>query len=111
MIDVIRIPYRSEKPADKQTDTCTDCHISLDRLGTFMGEMLVAAHLLEAHGSTVGPIRPELHDWLAKQWHQTSGLIPAPSITIEHKNMQSAMRHLSRPLIYSRPRMPVKSTC
>lgn len=94
------MPITIPRPAFKLTDSADDYHISLDRLGTFIGEMLVAAHLFEEKEPLLITIRPTLHDWF-KELLGKLGPLPAPEITISYKSLKNPRRTLAKSLFYT----------
>jgi hypothetical protein len=101
MKQTVRIPYLTSRPAEKYTDSCSDLHIGLDRTATFIGEMLVGAHLFEQQGLSVAPFTPELHYWFGERHLNYPGPIPTPEISIEHQSLNDTTRELPRALYYT----------
>lgn len=98
----IVVPVATPRPEDfKLTDSGDDFHIELDRLGTFVAEMLVAAHLFEERAPRIPALRPELHDWFQELHMNKPGPLPAPEIEMNHSSLRDAGRTLPRSLFYS----------
>lgn len=94
-------PIVTPRPDFKLTDSGDDFHIELDRIGTFMAEMLVAVHLFEEKGPRLVSIRPVLHDWFDELHLNKPGPLPAPEVDIDHQSLRSVQRTASRSLFYS----------
>ena len=98
----VAVPVNTPRPTSfTLTDSGDDLHIGLDRLGTFMAEMLVAAHFFEERKPQLPAMRPVLHDWPRERFRWEREPLATPEITIGHTSLQSSKRTLARSLFYS----------
>jgi hypothetical protein len=92
-MEQVVVPITTPRPPNfRLTDSGDDFHIDLDQLGTFMAEMLVAAHYFEEREPKLPAMRPVLHDWTRMVFRKGPDLLPTPEVKIDHTTMRSSKR-------------------